>query len=312
VSSSSQMPSAALLAPLLWLARSAAVHAALVAATPGTSATPDAVANFWPGKRVLLAGASSGLGEALAHELSSRGASLVLAARRADRLQSIADACVRVADEGATQPAILPMDVTDNDDVLGAHAASAAELLGGPVDVLCYAAGVGQRTVASATTADGHKQLMATNFEGAVGLTRAVLPPMLARGTGHLVVISSVQGFFGQPGRSSYAASKAAMNGYFDALRAEVAASGVRVTVVAPGYIATDHSASAVGGDGAADENAKKGMPPEELAAQIADAVEKQQPQLLASQLDGRLAILLRAIWPSAFFKLMEGKAKKL
>ena len=99
------------------------------------------------------------------------------------------------------------------------------------------------------------------------------------------------------------------MNGYFDALRAEEASKGVGVTVVAPGYIATDHSASAasrVGGDGGGSTrsvNAKKGMSPDLLAMQIADAVEKQQPQLLASQLDGRLAILLRAaIWPRSLF----------
>ena len=184
-------------------------------------------------------------------------------------------------------------------------------MLGGPIDVLCYAAGVGQRTLACDTSAEAHRRLMATNFDGAVTLTQSVLPPMLARSSGHLVVVSSVQGFFGQPGRSSYAASKAAMNGYFDAVRAEVAERGVGVTVVLPGYIATDHAASAVGGDGAADDNAKKGMPPEELAAQIADAVEEGQPQLLASQLDGRLAIWLRALWPTAIFKFMEGKARK-
>ena len=102
------------------------------------------------------------------------------------------------------------------------------------------------------------------------------------------------------------------MTGYFDALRAEVASKGVGVTVVIPGYIATDHSASAVGGDGAADANAKKGMPPAELATMMADAVARGQPQLLASQLDGRFAIFLRALWPSALFKIMEGKARKL
>ena len=97
-----------------------------------------------------------------------------------------------------------------------------------------------------------------------------------------------------------------------DLLRAEVASKGVSVTTVVPGYIATDHSASAVGGDGAADGNAKKGMPPEELATMVADAVEKKTPQLLASQLDGRVGIVLRALLPRVLFKIMEGKAKKL
>lgn len=204
------------------------------------------------------------------------------------------------------------MDVCADASSLEASAAEAVQLLGGSIDCLCYAAGVGQRTLATETSADGHRQLMATNFEGAVALSRAVLPPMLSGGSGQLVVVSSVQGFFGQPGRSSYAASKAAMISYFDALRAEVAPRGVGVTVVAPGYIATDHSASAVGGDGSSDENSSKGMPPEELASQIADAVEGGKAQLVASQLDGRVAIVLRAVWPEALHWLMERKARKL
>ena len=260
----------------------------------------------WRGKRVLLTGASSGLGEALARELSSRGAILCLAARRVDRLQVVADGCGPRA-----SAAYLEMDVTNHGDILEAQAAEAASLLGGSVDVLCYAAGVGQRTMASDTSAAAHRQLMATNFEGAVTLARALLPHMVERQSGHLCVVASVQGFFGQPGRSSYAASKAAMLGYFDALRAEVASRGVGVTVVAPGYIATDHSASAVGGDGTEDDNAKRGMPPETLAAQIADAVERQQPELVSSQVDGRVAILLRALWPAALFRIMESKATR-
>ena len=119
------------------------------------------------------------------------------------------------------------------------------------------------------------------------------------------------QGFFGQPERSSYAASKAAMIGYFDALRAEVAKEGIGVTVVAPGYIATDHAASAIGGDGAADANAKKGMAPAELASRIADAVERGSPELISSQLDGRVAMWLRVLWPAALFKVMQWKAPK-
>jgi len=106
----------------------------------------------------------------------------------------------------------------------------------------------------------------------------------------------------------SYAASKAALVGYCDALRAEVAGAGVGVTLVAPGYIATDHAASSVGGDGAADGNAKKGMDATELAALIADAVAAGTPQLVPAPAYARGAMLLRACWPAAFFKLMQAK----
>ncbi|KAL1523757.1 hypothetical protein AB1Y20_018683 [Prymnesium parvum] len=270
-------------------------------------AASPASSRFWRGKRVFLAGASSGLGEAVAEELSARGASLVIGARRTEALARVAAACA--ARSGGDPPRVLGLDVCAPRAELEAKACEAAALLGGGVDVLCYCAGRGQRTRAAETSAEAHALLMATNFEGAVTLSRAVLPAMLERGEGHLCVVSSVQGFFGQPGRTSYAASKAAMIGYFDGLRAEVASSGVRVTVVSPGYIATDHAASAVGSDGTADENSKKGMLPGVLAERIADAVERGEPELIASQLDGRVAIWLRVLWPSVLFKLMEKKS---
>ena len=78
-----------------------------------------------------------------------------------------------------------------------------------------------------------------------------------------------------------------------------------------PGYIATDHAASAVGGDGTADENAKKGMAPDLLATQIVGAVERGDPELVAAQFDGRVAIWLRTLWPRALFKVMQWKGAK-
>lgn len=195
----------------------------------GTRARAAKAASFWRGKRVLLTGASSGLGEALAVSLSRRGAVLVLAARREMRLSAVAAAC---AEQGSALPGVVSLDLTQGAAAIEARAADATRLLGGRVDVLLCAAGVGQRTDAVSTSAEVHRTLMATNFEGPVVLARALLPAMLARGSGHLAVVSSVQGRFGQPFRSSYAASKSAVIGYFDAVRAEVAARGVLVTLI--------------------------------------------------------------------------------
>ena len=90
-------------------------------------------------------------------------------------------------------PSVLPLDVTTDAGSLTASAAEAATLLGGDIDVLCYTAGVGQRTVAVETSRDAHEQIMATNFEGAVSLSHALLPGMIERGRGNIVVVSSVQ-----------------------------------------------------------------------------------------------------------------------
>jgi len=90
-----------------------------------------------------------------------------------------------------------------------------------------------------------------------------------------------------------------------------VAASGVTVTLVAPGYIATGHSAAAIGGDGVADDNSGNGMDPAELAALVADGVAAGAPQLVPAPAYARGAMLLRACWPAAFFSLMERRAAK-
>eukprot|EP00316_Scyphosphaera_apsteinii_P003963 CAMPEP_0119335280 /NCGR_PEP_ID=MMETSP1333-20130426/89214_1 /TAXON_ID=418940 /ORGANISM="Scyphosphaera apsteinii, Strain RCC1455" /LENGTH=111 /DNA_ID=CAMNT_0007345789 /DNA_START=35 /DNA_END=367 /DNA_ORIENTATION=+ len=111
------------------------------------------MSNWWSGKSVLLAGASSGLGEALAYEISSRGANLIIAARRVERLESVAANC-------ATRPAVLPLDFNSPVSELEAKALEAEALLG-EVDVLLCSAGLGQRSFASQTCAHAHARIMA-------------------------------------------------------------------------------------------------------------------------------------------------------
>ena len=147
------------------------------------------------------------------------------------------------------------------------------------------------------------------NLAAPIHLTRAFIPAFAARGGGAVVNIASILGKVGAPNTAAYAASKAACIAYFDAVRAEVAGSGVGVHVVAPGYIATDHAASALGGDGVPDENAQRGMSPALLASQVAHAVERGEPQLIAAPLNARLAIWLRTLWPAALFRYMQTKA---
>ena len=112
---------------------------------------------------------------------------------------------------------------------------------------------------------------------GTVALTKAVLPSMLARRRGHIVPISSVIGYVGVPLRSAYAASKHALHGFFDALRAEVRKDGIDVTIVCPGYIRTNVSENALRGDGSRygklDDTHRKAMLPEVAAPKIIDGV---------------------------------------
>ncbi|MEA2489741.1 MAG: dehydrogenase/reductase family er, partial [Acidobacteriota bacterium] len=147
------------------------------------------------------------------------------------------------------------------------------------VDVLVHSGGVSQRSLVAETELAIDRAIMELNYFGTIALTKAVLPSMLARKGGHIVPISSVIGHVGIPLRSAYAASKHALHGFFDALRAEVASDGVKVTIVCPGYVRTNVSQNALRGDGSKhgqlDETHANAMRPEQAAPRIIDGVSK-------------------------------------
>ena len=128
------------------------------------------------------------------------------------------------------------------------------------------------------------RSLMELNFMAPVALTQAVLPGMLARGRGHISVVSSVAGYVSTPHRSTYCASKFAVRGYFDALRAELHGSGVEVSVICPGYINTNITKSAVGPGGSVHGTNSKavqgGLSADQCAGAIVGAIDAGRPEL--------------------------------
>lgn len=230
------------------------------------------------GTTVWITGASSGIGEALAYDLSRRGARLVLSSRRADVLHAVRERCARPDDH-----LVVPLDLADPpsiqdaaDRVLGtAHA----------VDILVNNGGISQRSTARETDMDVVRRVMEINFFGTVGLTKAVLPTMLGRKRGHIVITSSIVGTFGTPMRSAYAASKHALHGYFDSLRAETHDDGIRVTMVCPGFVATEVGANAVTSDGTPLGETRqvepKGIPPEDCAQAIATSIQENKAEVV-------------------------------
>jgi dehydrogenase/reductase SDR family member 7B len=235
----------------------------------------------WQGRRVLITGASSGIGRALALELDRRGATLVLASRRREALEAVRDACTRPGHHH-----ILVADVEDAAS-LPARAAE-AEAMAGPIDILVNNAGISLRGGCHETDIAVDRRIMEVNYFGAIGLTRALLPGMLARRSGHIVVVSSIVGHISTPMRSAYAASKHALHGWFDALRAEVHDQGIKVTMVLPGYIATDISLHALRPDGSIhgrmDRNQAAGMAAGTCARKIADAIEHGRAEVVISR----------------------------
>ena len=196
-----------------------------------------------PSPVVWITGASSGLGEALAYAYARQGARLILSARRSEELHRVCQACAQPG-----KHLVLPLDLTRG--ATFAAAAEAALAHGGQVDLLINNGGISQRGLATTTTAQVEREIMETDYFGPVALTKAILPAMCSRRTGRIAVISSVMGYVGTPMRSSYAAAKHALHGYFDSLRAEIWREGVGVTLVCPGYVDTAISANALAADG--------------------------------------------------------------
>jgi len=200
----------------------------------GGSAGP---AGFWRGRNVFITGASSGIGRALAVELGRWGARVALMARREAALH---EAAAAVAAAGG-QALVLPGDVTRFDHVRAA-VQRVVDCWGG-VDVLVANAGVARPRDPFDPAAVA--AVMAVNFQGAVNAVGAVLPVMRRQAGGRLVAVSSLAGVRGFPQGPAYSASKAALTAYFEALRTRLRPAGILVTVVRPGFVATEMTAGA-------------------------------------------------------------------
>ena len=187
-------------------------------------------------RTVAITGASSGIGEAAAVEFGRRGYSLALLARRRGELERVCGAALAA---GAPAAAAVPCDVSDRSAAAAACSRAAAELGGGGIDVMVNNAGFAvYGRVADLSVADIEAQ-MATNYMGMVHCTKAILPSMLARGSGHIVNVASVAASMGLPGIAPYCASKAAMLAFSEGLKHELAGTGVGITVVSPIMVRT-------------------------------------------------------------------------
>ena len=184
-------------------------------------------------KVALITGASSGLGEATARQLTRAGFTVILAARRA----ALLDALVNEINQTNASAYAIPTDMTQPTQV-EALAQQALQQCG-RVDVLVNNAGVGQQVNAYEASDEVIEFILRTNFISVVQLTRALMPQMLARNSGHVINVASVSGHVTVPGSSIYAASKHALRAWNDGLRRDLRSTGVRVSLVSPGFIRT-------------------------------------------------------------------------
>jgi short-subunit dehydrogenase len=225
-------------------------------------------------KIVWITGASSGIGEALAKHFAKLGSRLILSSRREDELRRVAGLC-----SGARSVSVLPLDLSRPESM--EDAARSALDVGGVIDVMVHNAGVSQRSFAADTRYDVDELIMRTNYLGPVALTKALLPSMRARRQGHFIVVSSVLGKFGLPGRSGYCASKHALHGFFDTLRGELWKDNIQVTLAVPAWVQTQVSMNALTGNGSPQR--RRGVP-ESLRAVFVSPVDS-RPSAVSDRL---------------------------
>jgi len=256
-------------------------------------------------KWVWITGASSGIGRALAIEFSYHNCNLVLMSRNEAELKKTADSCNPNVDI-----VIQAIDLADSRSI--DTAVSSLESKNIPLHVLVNNGGISQRASALDTEDQVARKIFDINYFGTVYLTRALLPRMISQGGAHIAVITSLVGIIGSPKRTSYSASKHALHGYFDSLRAELYEQKIGVTIICPGFIRTNISYSAVTGDGKAqntmDEKTDQGMDPVKLARKAVKGIGAGKEEIY---IGGKeiLAIYLKRFVPGIFSKILR-KAK--
>lgn len=262
------------------------------------------------GKVVWITGASSGIGEALAYEMATNGAKLILSARRKEELERVKGNCT-----AAAQPDVrtLALDLS-RPEMLKLSTEAALQVFG-HVDILVHCGGISQRSLAKETSVDVDRRLMEVNYFGTLSLTKYLLPHFLQRKAGHVVAVSSVTGKFGTPWRSGYAASKHALHGFFDSLRAELwkdVRKAIAVTIICPGFVNTALTMSAVTGDGSAlgksDRANFEGMDPHVFARKMISAIEARKNEVY---IGGRevWGVYLKRYVPGIFARLIRKTA---
>lgn len=253
-------------------------------------------------KVVWITGASSGIGEALTYAYANQGARLILSSRNKKALEKVRDNCAHTK----SKIQILPLDLSK----LGTlkNKAKQALQIYGKIDVMVHNAGVASRDLAANIDLETDKKIMNTNYFGAVILTKALLPSMLMRKSGHFLIVSSVSGIYGVPKLSAYSASKHALHGFFESLRAEIAKDNIKITIAVPGFVRTNITVNALNGDGSKYgkmmQAQARGLEPSYVAAKILDAASKGKEEVLIGRLE-LLGVYCKRLFPVLFSKII-------
>lgn len=253
------------------------------------------------GKVIVITGASSGIGKALALQLADRDVNLVLAARRMDELKQVMEAC----EEKGARCETLFIDM-EKPDTIKECAVRISEKYK-CVDVLINNAGISQRSQAEETKLEVDRKIMEINFFGQVALTKSLWPLLLKSNHANIVLVSSIVGSFGFSQRSAYSASKHAIEGFFESWMIENKHPQIHFTTVSPGRIHTNLSFGALRADGSAyhqmDKGLETGITAEQCAKKIIRGIlhDKRKVYIVQKEM---IMIVLRKCFPYLFFKI--------
>ncbi|XP_004594803.2 dehydrogenase/reductase SDR family member 7C [Ochotona princeps] len=260
-------------------------------------------------KVVVITDAISELGKECARMFHMGGARLVLCGKNWERLENLYDALVSVADPSKTfTPKLVLLDFSDISCVQDV----AKEVLDcyGCVDILINNASVKVKGPAHKISLELDKKIMDANYFGPITLTKVLLPNMISRRTGQIVLVNSIQGKFGIPFRTAYAASKHAALGFFDCLRAEVEEYDVVVSTVSPTYIRSYRLHAEPGNWEAPlwkffSRKLTYGVHPEDVAEEVMRTVRRKRQEVLLANPIPKVAVYIRTFFPEFFFAVV-------
>ncbi len=250
-------------------------------------------------RRILITGASSGIGRALARELAPHGPHLLLVARSQKTLETLADELLEL---GATSAQALVADVSDpqaREAVVGRIREQ-----WGSLDLLVNNAGISAHGRFASQTEQTLRQIMEVNFFAAAELTRLTIP-LLREGQDSMVVnVGSILGHRGIPHNSEYCASKFALRGWSEALRPELRREGISLLLVSPGTTDTEFFEHLVSQEGQLPWGKTRGISPEQVARQIVRGIERNRREIFPNW-RGRLLVIVNRIFPWLVDRLM-------
>lgn len=252
---------------------------------------------FW------VTGASSGIGKSLAVMLSNYGAKLIISSRNESFLREVKKLC-----KYPEKVMVLPLDLEDYENLT--DKVTKAVSFFGSIDVLVNnGGGLSQRSLVKDTSIKVDKRLMGINYLGTVALTKALLPHFIENKSGHFVVTTSIVGKIGTPLRSTYAATKHALHGFFDSLRAENYNDNIAVTLVCPGFVTTNVSRNALTGNGTPqnkmDSATVNGIDPDRFAELMLKAIKNKKEEVYIAGVKEKFGVYTKRLFPKLLSKMI-------